>query len=208
MTSDLTYGGAVGPDGVAEDESLYASYKLQYERDWQRKIRDQLSMIPGVIVNVNVELSPGAAALHHVGQARSQAGRSELERIEPRNDDPASPITAGGPEHCPTASGNQPVAVTTAGTGTGESTSNESRSDQQNVAGHEQVVSSSAPLVPKKVTASIDVPASYYAEVWRQRNPAARRPAAEVAGLRPSWRRSKPKRPSAFRRPSATCCRR
>ena len=40
MTSGLSYGGAVGPDGVPEDESLYATHKQRYERDWQRKIAE------------------------------------------------------------------------------------------------------------------------------------------------------------------------
>ena len=40
MTSHLTFGGSVGRGGIAEGENIYASYKLQYERDWQRKIGD------------------------------------------------------------------------------------------------------------------------------------------------------------------------
>ena len=52
-----TYGGAIGPDGVPEDESVYASHKLRYEREFQRKIQQQLAYIPGVIIGVNAELS-------------------------------------------------------------------------------------------------------------------------------------------------------
>src|SRR5262245_32596743 len=44
-----TYGGALGPDGVPEDESVYAAHKLKYEREFQRKIQRQLGYIPGVI---------------------------------------------------------------------------------------------------------------------------------------------------------------
>jgi flagellar M-ring protein FliF len=170
MTSHLTFGGSVGPGGVAEGENYYASFKLQYERDWQRKIRDQLSMIPGVKVNVNVEMSP---ELEHttasvkldpkpVALSSSESSRETTTQL---------PNHGGRPGALPNGVGNQPVAVTTATTATGESTSSESRSDQKNIAGHEQIVSTSAPLAPKKVTAAIDVPSSYYAEVWRQRNP-------------------------------------
>jgi flagellar M-ring protein FliF len=41
----------------------------------------------------------------------------------------------------------------------------------QNVPGHDTTIVELARLIPKKVTASIGIPASYYAEVWRQRNP-------------------------------------
>ncbi len=170
MTSHLTFGGAVGPGGAAEGENYYASYKLQYERDWVRKIRDQLSMIPGVKVNVNVEMSPELAHTSTsvkldpkpVAMSASESSRETTTQL---------PNHGGRPGALPNGVGNQPVAVTTASTGTGESTSSESRSDQKNIAGHEQVVASTVPLAPKKVTAAIDVPSSYYAEVWRQRNP-------------------------------------
>ena len=59
---------------MAESESIYASHKLKYERDWQRKIADQLSMIPGVIVNVNVEMSPETRA-HHQHRSSSTPSR-------------------------------------------------------------------------------------------------------------------------------------
>src|SRR5262249_2658187 len=58
MTSGFTYGGAIGPDGLPEDESLYAMNKSRYEREWQQKIAKHLSFIPGVVVSVNAELKP------------------------------------------------------------------------------------------------------------------------------------------------------
>src|SRR5262249_8180195 len=50
MTSGFSYGGEVGPDGLPGDDNIYATYKLRFERDWQQKIKTQLSFIPGVIV--------------------------------------------------------------------------------------------------------------------------------------------------------------
>ncbi len=171
MQSHLTFGGSVGPGGVAEGENHYASFKLQYERDWQRKIRDQLSMIPGVKVNVNVEMSPELA--HSTTSVKLDPKPVALSSSESSRETTTQlPNHGGRPGALPNGVGNQPVAVTTANTGTGESTSSESRSDQRNIAGHEQTIASSAPLAPRKVTAAIDVPSSYYAEVWRQRNPA------------------------------------
>src|SRR5688572_9552987 len=40
--SGTTYGGAIGPDGMPEDESVYASHKQRYERWFQQKIELQL----------------------------------------------------------------------------------------------------------------------------------------------------------------------
>jgi flagellar M-ring protein FliF len=47
----------------------------------------------------------------------------------------------------------------------------ETRNDIQNVPSHDTTLTQIAPLVPKKVKASIDIPASYYVEIWRKRNP-------------------------------------
>jgi flagellar M-ring protein FliF len=170
MTSHLTFGGSVGPGGIAEGENIYASYKLQYERDWQRKIGDQLSMIPGVKVGVNVEMSPEVQ--HSSTSVKLDPKPVALSSKESsRESTTQMPNHGGRPGALPNGVGNQPIAVATASSGSGESTSSESQSDQKNIAGHEQVVSNSAPLAPKKVTAAIDVPSSYYAKVWREQNP-------------------------------------
>jgi flagellar M-ring protein FliF len=171
MTSHLTFGGSVGPSGFAEGENIYATYKLQYERDWQRKINDQLSMISGVKVNVNVEMSPEVQ--HSSTSVKLDPKPVALTSFESSKETTTQlPNHGGRPGALPNGVGNQPVAVATNSTGSGESTSNESRSDQKNIAGHEQIVSNSAPLAPRKVTAAIDVPSSYYAKIWRERNPA------------------------------------
>jgi flagellar M-ring protein FliF len=177
MTSNLSFGGTAGPDGMPDDESLYASHKQKYERDWQRKIAEQLSMIPGVIVGVNVELSP------------ELQNSSQIVKIDPK------PVTVSSSEFTKEASqqpasgggrpgavpngvvGNQPVAISTSSQGPQSETS-ETRSQVQNLSGHEQRVIETAALVPTKVTASIDVPASYYTRIWNERNPS---PAGQTA---------------------------
>jgi flagellar M-ring protein FliF len=171
MTSHLTFGGTVGPSGIPEGENVYASYKLQYERDWQRKISDQLSMIPGVKVGVNVEMNPEVQ--HSTQSVKLDPKPVALSSTESSKETTTQmPLHGGRPGALPNGVGNQPQAVASTGAGSGESTSNESRSDQKNIAGHEQLVSTYAPLAPKKVTAAIDVPSSYYAKVWGERNPA------------------------------------
>jgi flagellar M-ring protein FliF len=170
MTSGLSIGGAVGPNGLSEDDSLYASHKLKYERDWQRKIAGQLSMIPGVIVGVNVELNPdiqNTSDSYKLDPKPVTVNSTEFSKES--SSQPAVP--AGRPGAVSNGVGNQPIAVSTSSAGS-ESQTTETRSNQTNVPGHERIVQQRAPLVPVKVTASIDVPASYYASIWRQRNPA------------------------------------
>jgi flagellar M-ring protein FliF len=169
MTSGLSIGGAVGPSGLSEDDSLYASHKQKYERDWQRKIAGQLAMIPGVIVGVNVELSPEI-------QNTSDSYKLDTKPVtvnstEFSKESSSQPVTpAGRPGAVSNGVGNQPVAVSSTSAGS-ESQTTETRSNQTSVPGHERIVQQRAPLVPVKVTASIDVPASYYTSIWRQRNP-------------------------------------
>jgi flagellar M-ring protein FliF len=139
MTSGLSYGGAIGPGGVPDDESLYASHKQKFERDWQRKITDQLSMIPGVVVGVNVELTPQIA-----GRPGAQAN----------------------------GVGNQPVSIAAAA-GSGGSNLTETRNEAINLPGYAVESIGKSPLTPTMVTASIELPASYFLQVWRQRNPPA-----------------------------------
>jgi flagellar M-ring protein FliF len=170
MTSGLSAGGGGGEGGLSEDESLYAAHKQRYERDWQKKIYEQLSMIPGVIVGVNVELSP---ELRHTTQTvKLDTKPIAVFASDSSKEASSSPVAPSGrPGAVPNGVGNQPIAVASSQTGGNQSTTTESRSETRNVPGTEQVIMQHAPLTPTKVTASIDVPASYFTNVWRQRNP-------------------------------------
>ncbi|MDX1947347.1 MAG: hypothetical protein SFU86_18240 [Pirellulaceae bacterium] len=171
MTSGLSFGGAVGPGGLPDDESLYAAHKQKYERDWQRKIAGQLAMIPGVIVGVNVELSP---EIEHTRQLLKLDPKPVTTNASEFNEETSSrpSVPAGRPGAVSNGVGNQPVAINATAAGAAETQRTVSRSDIHNVPGYEQESVTRTPLVPTKVTASIDVPASYYVNIWRQRNPA------------------------------------
>lgn len=168
MTSRLTFGGAGDSDGFAEEVNVYATCKLQYERDWQRKIADQLSMIPGVKVNVNVEMWPES---RHAGtSSKSDPSPASPNSIQHKNRI-ATPYSGHGsePAAAPSGVGNQPIAVVP-GAKTGDSVFSEWQSEPTKGQECEQIVSTGPPLAPKQVTAAIDVPASYYVMVWRERN--------------------------------------
>jgi len=171
MTSGLSYGGAPGENGLSQEESIYAAHKQKYERDWQRKIADQLAMIPNVVVGVNVELSPD---LQHSMQTIKLDPKPVTVSANEMNKESTvtNPNPAGRPGAVPNGVGNQPVAITSTVTSGPEQTTTESSSQIRNLPGHEQIVMQKAPLVPTKVTASIDVPASYFVRIWKERNPA------------------------------------
>jgi flagellar M-ring protein FliF len=188
--SGPTYGGALGPDGVPDDESLYAAHKIRFEREFLKKIQLQLSYIPGVIVGVNAELNPemlnSSTTVKH--DPKPVALLTKESTKEQTQHTPGAIGRPGAQSNGVETPGNRSVAVS-APTSGNESQLTETRSDIQNVTGHDTTVRQMAPLIPKKVTASIDIPASYYVEVWKKRNPQpadkpAKAPdAAEVATI-------------------------
>jgi flagellar M-ring protein FliF len=165
-----TYGGAISENGTTDDESIYAAHKSRFERDFQRKLRDQLSYIPGIIVGINVELTPEVkreSMLEKIDQKPTTVSTKTISKEMTSH----APQIQGRPGAQSNGVGNQPVALQQSATSGGESTSTESREDILNVPGHETTQTTFAGLVPKKVTASIDVPASYFIAVWKRRNP-------------------------------------
>ncbi|HMC12650.1 MAG TPA: hypothetical protein VKH44_15225 [Pirellulaceae bacterium] len=170
--SGATYGGAIGPDGAPEDESIYAAHKLKYDREWQRKIQDHLKYIPGVIVNVNAELNPEMQrSLQTVKIDQKPVAIATNESTKESTSH--APNIGGRPGAVPNGldgPGNRATAVSASVAG-GESQTTETRTDVKNVPSHDTTLTQMAPLVPKKVKASIDIPASYYVEIWRKRNP-------------------------------------
>jgi len=171
-SSGRTYGGAIGPDGVPEDESIYVQHKVRYEREFQRKIQQQLSYIPGVIVGVNAELNPEMR--HDSTMTKIDPKPTALTTRETTKESKThSPGTAGRPGavyNGVETQGNRPLAISTSASGP-ESETTETRSDIQNLPGYDTTQTQIAPLVPRKITASIDIPTSYYVEIWKKRNP-------------------------------------
>ena len=171
IATGLTYGGAIGPDGVPEDESLYASHKQKYERDWKEKIEQQLSMIPGVIVGVNVELNP--VVEHTTNLIKYDPKPVSVSTTEfSKEATSQTPGIGGRVGAAPNGVSNTPASVqTTAAAGGAESQTTESRSSNQSVPSYEQQLLKESALIPKRATASIEVPASYFVTIWKQRNP-------------------------------------
>jgi flagellar M-ring protein FliF len=172
IATSLTYGGAIGPDGVPEDESLYASHKQKYERDWKEKIEQQLSMIPGVIVGVNVELNPvveHTTSLIKYDPKPVSVATTEFSK-EATSQAPGIGGRAGAQSN---GVANAQVSLQQTAASGAELQTTESRSSNQSVPGFEQQLLKESALIPKGATASIEVPASYFVTIWKQRNPPA-----------------------------------
>ncbi|WP_254512057.1 hypothetical protein [Anatilimnocola floriformis] len=182
LATHHTYGGGTGAGGFGEDESLYAAHKAKFEREWQRKIHDQLAMIPGVIVGVNVELNP---ELQHSTQTiKLDAKPTTVSTRENTKEMTSSQPAPGGRPGAESngVAGNRAIAVSGSGSG-GQSQTTESSSETKNVPGHEQTLISKVPLAPSQVTTSIEVPASYYSKVWKERRPAGQNGEPDAAAL-------------------------
>jgi len=164
-----------GPDGsyLPEDDP-YRTLKKIYENDWQEKIAQQLKVIPGVLVAVNVELNPELA--HEEIAQKFDQQPTAVSSIETNRESMTKNQPAGGqPGAVPNGVGsNQPASVSAAGSR--ETSDSETTSNTTNVVGKTQTRTRKASLVPSRVAVSVDVPRSYFNRVWQQQNPDAQGP--------------------------------
>ena len=168
--SGRTYGGVSGDGKSADEESLYAAYKKDFERQWRQKIQDQLGYIKNAIVNVNVELNPELQ--NTTQEVKLDTKPTAVETSESIKE---STSRGGGPGGRPGAisngvAGNKGLELTQETSGT-ESTTNESNSRTVNKPGFTATEVVKSALIPTKVTAAIQIPASHFIRVWKQRNP-------------------------------------
>lgn len=170
--SGHTYGG-LGPDGrVIDGESQYASSKAKFEEKWKHKIHDQLRWIQNAIVNVNVELSPEL-------ETTTQEVKLDTKPVamESANTTKETVTRGGGSGGRPGAiangvQGNKGLELTQEASGN-ESTTNETTEKSVNQNGYTVTGTTKPGLVPTKVTAAIQIPASHFLDIWKKRNPVA-----------------------------------
>jgi flagellar M-ring protein FliF len=167
ITSGRTYAGA--DDALSPQESVYAAYKKEFERDWKQKIQDQLSWIRGAIVNVNVQLSPELEDTTQ--QVTLDTKPITVSSSEYRKDTTTTARGTGGTGADSTdVNGNRSLAVT-APAAAPETRSNETRTEVENVPGHTVSRKVKPPLIPTLVTAAIQFPMSHVVKTWRQTHP-------------------------------------
>lgn len=160
-----TYSGSNDIDENGAADTVYADTKKMYEKIWKDKILDRLSMYPGIIAAVNVELEPElnneTQKVTYDPQPTAVQSNSETKSLETR------PSDSGRPGAVPNqVASNSPRAIET--TNQQQTTSEESRENQVSVAGHEQTITKKASLPPKIVTASVGVPKSLFRQLWQK----------------------------------------
>ncbi len=151
-------------------ENIYAAHKQMYEKYYQEKIAESLAMIPGVLVGVNVELDP---KLNQTTQTRTynqpQPIRSSNSSIKTTT---RSGTDAGRVGAVPNgALGNRAEEVSPTSSTLQESTSSETREESESVVGQEWSDVVQAGLTPTTVTATVQIPQSYFRRIWMERNP-------------------------------------
>jgi flagellar M-ring protein FliF len=165
LNTGKNYGGGDSELASAE-ESAYMDYKNTYERQWADKISKALAFVSGAVVTVDVELSKETVFHEDTMTVDPKPVVLRSTTLEKSNST-ARAAAAGRPGV--NGQANQQASITSERMG--ESTNEESREDLERVGGRGRIVKSTAPLVPKKVTAAVGVPSSYYSQVWRERNP-------------------------------------
>jgi flagellar M-ring protein FliF len=165
------YPGGSGDDPISGGENPYIATMEMFQQGYKAKILDALSYVPGVTVNVNVELNK---ELRHreervkVDPKVVQVASTEENSTENTTSNPAGGrpgVTAQAP------GANQAAALASTG-GAGTKTENErSMRREQNVVSSDTTSIEEMGLTPTRVTVAVGVPQSYFVNIWRQLHP-------------------------------------
>lgn len=162
----------VGADGHVNSESKYDQLKRIYERTTKEKIIDLLSIYPGVVVGVNVELNTELDT--HTQSTIFQPKTVPISSTDISEENTSTtPGPGGRPGSVPNGVGpgsNAPAQVATSSVGA-QTQSTKTRNDQKAIASSEQTSIHKLGLTPKHFTASIALPTSYFTKVWREQHP-------------------------------------
>ncbi len=167
-----TYAGSGEPaSGGSAAEDPYIARKREHEKDWQLKILKALAYVPGITVTTNVELD------------RQQILRTEDIKHDPKpvpirisESESSRNREGGGPGGRPGYVAQQPKANTPtslSGRTAISEQEEQSKTETINALSTQRSVVEQIGLTPKRVTAAIGVPTSYFLRVWEERNPAA-----------------------------------
>lgn len=170
LSGNQAWGGDAESREFGRAETIYADTKRMHEELLQKKIYDCLTVYPGVVVGVNVELDPELAT--ETTKVTVDPQPTALESNTYRKVSEGRPAVGGRPGAVPNeVPSNSPRDIASV---VGQETSlDENRERQVSVAGHEQTTRRRAGLIPTMATATIWVPKSYFRALWLQQNPAA-----------------------------------
>jgi flagellar M-ring protein FliF len=167
----VSYAGAAEGSLIGMDDP-YAARKQKYEEEWRQKILETLSMVPGVVVGVNVELDPELIHDRSSVEFDPKKTAAVMTKENRKTDTSTGPAPGGRPGAVPNGvTHNAGAAVTQVEAPKSES--EESGSEQVNSVSRSEIRGSKAAFVPTVVKASIRVPQSYFAKIWRESHPPA-----------------------------------
>lgn len=155
----------VPSNGIDPEADKYLLAKIKIEEHFRNKILSCLRYIgPRVVAAVNVELDPTTTFEQESITVDPQKKVTlESETYEKTSD--SRPAEGGRPGAQPNeVQGNEPRTLVTSNQQ--QSKMDESRELQSSVAGHEQTHQTKAAFVPTMVTASVQIPRSYFRDVW------------------------------------------
>jgi flagellar M-ring protein FliF len=166
-----TYAGSGDPaSGSSASDDPYIARKREHEKDWQLKILKALAYVPGVTVTTNVELD------------RQQIHRTEDIKHDPKpvpirvsESESSRTREGGGPGGRPGYVAQQPKAnspTSVSGRTSISEQEEQSKSETLNAVSTQRSIVEQIGLTPKRVTAAIGVPTSYFLRIWEERNPA------------------------------------
>ncbi len=145
----------------------YAEAKRKHEREWNEKIRGALAYVKGVSVTSNVTLEP-----EYLKRTTSLTLDSKPTSVFERTKTRDATSEDGGPQGLvgvgAQAMGAQTLSSVAKGTSTTDSESDTTTKSIPNTKQVEQVRFSD---VPKRVSVAVVVPAKYYRDVWKEKNP-------------------------------------
>lgn len=165
--SDSTSGGL----GSGSDDE-YISRMREYQRHYERAIRETLAYVPGVTVTVNVELERERRRTEEKVDVNPKPIQVHS-RAETRSNSSESTNPAGRPGLAAQQESNQPAQLRTASAAGNRSQEEQSVEESQSVVSSETTLAEFVGLTPNKVTAAIGIPGSYIENLWRQQNPTA-----------------------------------
>lgn len=160
------YGDPEGGPSPMDDP--YYARKRHAEQQWRDKILAALSYVPGVTVAVNVELRE---ELHR----RETEVKPDPKTVASKTTEKTRTRTREGtaPQGRVGLAANQPQALPPTTTKGSHEEEEETERTEDNIIGSTARQTDYPGLTPKRVTASIGVPAGYFERVWRERNPPA-----------------------------------
>jgi flagellar M-ring protein FliF len=165
-----TYSRRSGEGLGSASEDPFVTRMKEYQAMYEAQIHNALSYVPGVTVTANVELNKELSTKQEKDMFDPKQV-AVLRSVEESTTNTTEPANAGGGRPGLEAQGpNQPARLAGASGGT-KSSEDHSSTEVQNAPSHDRTLTELAGLTPRRVSAVIGVPTTYFEQVWRQRNP-------------------------------------